>query len=126
MLPEQSPISHNESPAQVGQVNIEISGLQDQILSKKGEVLVAGNLEEKLPQMASSLLSSEGSEHKTVFERLVHDVRDGKKSAVWTIVGIGGFTIFAATVAGYEFGIRNGRDIHKLYEKLVPHRPKQK
>jgi hypothetical protein len=40
-------------------------------------------------------------------------VRKGRKSAIFTI-GVGSIIIFSAAAAGFEFGVRYGRDIKEL------------
>lgn len=107
--------------SQIAQMHVEIPGLMDDVMNK-GSVVKKSNLESKLPEIARRLLSSEGSSEKSPFEKIIDDVREGKKTAVWAIGGIGVLTLTVGIA--YEFGVRHGKDIHGLYEKLIPHRPK--
>ncbi len=58
--------------------------------------------------------------HERGLHRLMTDVVEGKKSAVY-IVGFGTLTILAAVGVGVEFGVRNGRDVRDLYNRIQPY-----
>jgi hypothetical protein len=63
--------------------------------------------EKVFPRVAEALKNREW------FGKLAQDVLDNKKSAVFVVM-VSGIVIFAAAGAGYEFGIRKGKDIRHL------------
>ena len=48
------------------------------------------------------------------FRALAEDVQANRKSAI-LVTFVGGVMIIAVAAAGYEFGIRHGRDIRQLF-----------
>ncbi len=69
---------------------------------------ISGNFDSLMPQVLEALKKRPG------FEALVKDIKEHKKSAI-IVTSVGGLTLLVATIAGYEFGIRHGRDIRQLF-----------
>lgn len=105
---------------QIAQVHVDVPGLMPDIINAKGEMLKQSNLGEKLPFIHDTLEGIEPKEHKTFYQKIIEDIHSGKKSAIYTITGIGVLTFFVATVAGFEFGIRHGKDLRHLDSLLQP------
>jgi len=104
-----SPEKHSEHPViPVVSENIPMGGIKpDMVL--RDDTIVEGNFHEK-----KDLILQELNKHPW-FMTLAEDVRTNRKSAI-LVTFVGGVAIIAAAAAGYEFGIRHGRDIKQLFE----------
>jgi len=119
-ISERGPFEDRREPL-IAQMQVDVPGLMPETKTTAG-IQTNSTLERSLPTIAGQLLSREGSTEKTPFEKVIDDVRSGKKNAVWAVAGVGAITITVAVA--YELGVRHGKDIRELYEKLLPHRPK--
>lgn len=104
--------SRYEPEVLIGQLNLEVPGLKPEIRTDDGKVICQSNLDELMDK------TDEALNKKPWYKPLLRDVLEDKKSAVFIVSSIGVLTIFAATVAGFEFGIRHGKDLKHLSEML--------
>jgi hypothetical protein len=88
------------------QSKVEVPGLMPPVLTPEGKVKQPDNLAEKAEEIKRI------ADEKPWLKSLISDVRQGKKSAIFT-VGVGSIIIFSAVV-GFEFGLRHGKDIREL------------
>jgi hypothetical protein len=88
------------------QSKVEVPGLMPPVLTPEGKVKQPDNLAEKAEEIKRI------ADEKPWLKTLISDVRKGRKSAIFTI-GVGSIIIFSAA-AGFEFGVRHGRDIKEL------------
>lgn len=103
------------------QVNIDVPGVRPTLRRENGQLQVTSNLEK--PEVAEQL-SKEVHEKKPWFvTSLKEAVLRGERSGIWIPV-VGGVSVFVAA-AGFEFGIRHGKDIKELYALLSKHAPKK-
>jgi hypothetical protein len=98
---------HPIIPVQSGIVLV--PGLRPDAFHREGG-FTAGNFDELRPQVMEALNRHSG------FKALVKDIKEHKKSAI-IITSVGSLTLLVAAVAGYEFGIRHGRDVQQLFPK---------
>jgi|SRR3989344_7552436 len=98
------------------QVDVRIPGLIPGVHKSEGGIIQPSNLAD-LAHQARAIFAE-----KPWYQLLLRDVRQHKKSAVF-IVALGTVTIFVATAAGFEFGVRHGQDLRHLPKIL---RRKQK
>lgn len=91
----------------IAQIRVDVPGVRPEIRDVNGQVVCPTNLE------GLAKVARETFQQKPWFGPLLRDVRQGKKSAIFVTV-LGGITIFAATAAGFEFGIRHGQDLKHL------------
>lgn len=91
----------------LAQAGVDIPGLRPEIRGSDGRITRPSNLTDLAEQAKEVFIT------KPWYRLLLRDVRQGKKSAVFITV-LGGITIFAATAAGFEFGIRHGQDLRNL------------
>ncbi|MBI2074646.1 MAG: hypothetical protein HYT83_02275 [Candidatus Levybacteria bacterium] len=75
------------------------------------ETHVGDNLGEKLVEVEQVVAE------KPWLRKLLEDVVNGERSAVF-IVTLGALVITTAVGAGYEFGVRGGRDLKELHYRL--------
>lgn len=75
--------------------------------------MVPDNLNEQIDKVAVAIAE------RPWIDDLIKDIEGGRRSAVYK-VSLGAIVILVAGVAGYEFGIREGRDFHNLYERVKP------
>lgn len=105
----------NISEFQIAQTDVLVPGLKPDVRADvNGPIVKASNLEGLTDKVRDTL------DEKPWYKHLLTDVLEGKKSAVFIVSSIGVLTIFAATAAGVEFGIRHGRDLRELQNLLHP------
>ena len=102
---EDHPIGDSSAP--VVQVDVSIPGLRPEIHGSDGKISRLSNLS-NLAKQAREIFSE-----KPWYRPLLSDVRQGKKSAIF-VTALGGITIFVAAAAGFEFGVRHGKDLKHL------------
>lgn len=95
----------------IAQVGVEVMGLKPETYDRNGNISHPDNLAD-LAKETQEIFAK-----KPWFQPLLEDVLQHKKSAVF-ITAAGLITIFVATAAGFEFGIRHGRDLRDLQEIL--------
>lgn len=111
-MPEQEPPqARRELNLPVASEEIIIPGLHPDAGNPDSKTFHPSNLDDLMPDVAQALGKREW------FGKLAQDVLDNKKSAVFVTL-VGGIVIFAAAGVGYEFGLRKGKDIRHLIEKI--------
>lgn len=103
----------------ITQVDVRIPGLMPAVHNSEGRIIQPSNLED-LAQQARAIFAE-----RPWYRSLLSDVRQHRKSAVF-VATLGGITIFAAAVAGFEFGVRHGQDLRYLSKILKRKRPKDR
>lgn len=93
----------------IAQIDIKIPKLIPEIPHSNGSVLRESNLKD-LADEAGEIFNE-----KPWFRPLSEEIEQHKKSATFVIV-LGGISIFVAASAGFEFGIRHGKDIKDLID----------
>lgn len=91
----------------VGQLDVSLPGLIQEIRNTNDQVIEPSNLGD-LAEEAKAIFAQ-----KSWYRSLLRDVRQHKKSAIF-VVAMGGIIIFVATAAGFEFGVRHGQDLRHL------------
>ena len=87
-----------------------ISRLKPNVGIEGSRGFLAGNVEELTPLITATLDS------EPWFRKLAKKVADHEQSAI-LVASLGAVVIIAAGVAGFEFGVRNGRDIRQFLPK---------
>lgn len=95
----------------IAQVDVEVLGLKPETRDRNGNISDPGNLADLAEKTQKIFVE------KPWFQPLLDDVLQHKKSAVF-ITAAGLIIIFVATAAGFEFGIRHGRDLRDLQDIL--------
>ena len=98
---------HNNGFVAIGRVDVDVPGLKPDQRDSNGRVKIPNNLFD-LSREASKIFSE-----KPWYRDLLTDVRKHRKSAVF-ITSLGSIAIFVAGAAGFEFGVRHGRDLNVL------------
>lgn len=96
-----------EKDVLIAQIDVSIPGLRPDIRDSNGIIIKSNNLTD-LASEARIIFAD-----KPWYRPLLNDVRRHKKSAIF-LAALGGITIFVATAAGFEFGIRHGQDLRHL------------
>lgn len=86
---------------------VDIPGLRPAVYDSEGKVIEPDNLGD-LTEEARAIF-----DEKPWYRTLLAEVRQHQKSAIFVTV-LGGITIFVATAAGFEFGLRHGQDLRHL------------
>lgn len=107
MIEVESQIESSVPDVPVGQLEVSIPGLRPEIRNLDGRVISPNNLGD-LAEGARAIF-----DEKPWYRPLLKEIRQHKKSAIFVAV-LGGITIFVATAAGFEFGIRHGQDLRHL------------
>ncbi|OGH10670.1 MAG: hypothetical protein A2857_01970 [Candidatus Levybacteria bacterium RIFCSPHIGHO2_01_FULL_36_15] len=88
-----------------------ITGLRPVLYDeKRKKVISPGNLE--TPDTINTIKDELGK-HKEWFSKLMKDIKHDKKTGIF-VAGTGSLVVFIAAGAGFEFGIRGGRDLKEL------------
>lgn len=91
----------------IGRVDVDVPGLKPDLRDGNGKVRKPSNLLD-LSEEANKIFSE-----KPWYRALLTDVRKHRKSAIF-ITSLGSIAIFVAGAAGFEFGVRHGRDLNVL------------
>lgn len=105
----------------LAQTSLSVPGLMPPTYDIGGKIKTGDNLQEKLSEIDTLIA---GEDHSW-YQRLVNDVMSSRKSAIFKIA-VGSIIVFAATGAGFEFGIRHGRDIRELHGLVEKFRSERK
>lgn len=97
-------------------LEVSIPRLKPDSVDADGKITKPGNLF----QMTAE--ASEELSKKPWYKSLLTDVRKYRKSAVF-ITSLGSIAIFVAGAAGFEFGVRHGRDL-KILPKILKRKNK--
>lgn len=100
----------------VGRLEVNIPRLKPDSVSAEGKIIRPGNLFKMTAETNEELAK------KPWYKTLLSDVRKHRKSAVF-ITSLGSIAIFVAGAAGFEFGVRHGRDL-KILPKILKRKNK--
>lgn len=92
----------------IAEIGVEVPGLKPDVRSSTDDKIIRPSNLDTLAEKVDEILSN-----KPWYRLLLDDVSQSKKSAIFTIA-LGTLTIFVATAAGFEFGIRHGQDLKHL------------
>lgn len=95
----------------VVQLGVDVPELRPENRDSNGRVTKLSNLSD-ISIEANKVLSE-----KPWYRTLIGDVRKSRKSAIF-IVSLGSLIIFVAGMGGFEFGVRNGKDL-RILPKLL-------
>ena len=124
MISEMPPTFYLEDPSLPVQTVIPVVGLQPSHTQKRVEFVsfapsptykvtehrVPDNLEDMMPSVVAEL------ENRPWFLKFMEDVGRGEKKGVF-VVALGALVITSG-IAGFEFGVRGGRDVQELWQKV--------
>lgn len=110
--PEAESFQPVPSDIPVGQIDVNIPPLRPDAIDTHGKIIRPSNL------LAHARMARESILNTSWYGPVMKAVREHKKDAIF-VTGLGVITIFVAG-AGFEFGVRHGRDI-RILQKMLKH-----
>lgn len=109
-----------DRPSVPGQISLGVSKARPAVRGKEERLIEDDNID----TLGKDIISAIRSEKKVrLFGRIRRALESGDIQGIYTVTA-GMLTIFVAA-AGFEFGIRHGKDIRHLEDILRGHRPDQ-